>query len=98
MTVHPVRMTGLVIGAPQTYRYFQRIQEQIAEFVTTNSGISKKKFENFMMATGEMAADVGTILYGKEAVESGLIDHLGGLSDALEALHRMIDESKGKKV
>lgn len=98
MTVHPVRMTGLVIGAPQTYRYFQRIQEQIAEFVTTNSAISKKKFENFMMATGEMAADVGTILYGKEAVESGLIDHLGGLSDALEALHLMIDESKGKKV
>ena len=94
MTVHPVRMTGLVIGAPQTYRYFQRIQEQIAEFVTNNSGISKKKFESFMMATGEMATDVGTILYGKEAVASGLIDHLGGLRDALDALHVMIEESK----
>ena len=91
MTVHPVRMTGLVVGAPQTFRYFQRIQEQIADFVTTNSGISKEKFEKYMMATGKMATDVGTILYGKEAVASGLIDKLGGLSDALSALHKMID-------
>jgi ATP-dependent protease ClpP protease subunit len=94
MTVHPVRMTGLVVGAPQTFRYFQRIQEQIADFVTTNSKITKKKFEHYMMATGEMATDVGTILYGKEAVESGLIDHLGGLNDALRALHNMIENSK----
>ncbi len=94
MTVHPVRMTGLVVGAPQTFRYFQRIQEQIADFVTANSGISKKQFEDYMMATGEMATDVGTILYGKEAVESGLIDKLGGLSDALNALHKMIDRQK----
>ena len=92
MTVHPVRMTGLVVGAPQTFRYFQRIQEQIADFVTANSKISREKFEDYMMATGEMATDVGTILYGKEAVASGLIDSLGGLSDALEELHRMIEE------
>ncbi len=96
MTVHPVRMTGLVVGAPQTFRYFQRIQEQIADFVTANSGISKKQFEDYMMATGEMATDVGTILYGKEAVSSGLIDKLGGLNDALNALHKMIDKNKGK--
>ena len=96
MTVHPVRMTGLVVGAPQTFRYFQRIQEQIADFVTANSGISKKQFEGYMMATGEMATDVGTILYGKEAVASGLIDKLGGLSDALSALHKMIDKQKIK--
>lgn len=96
MTVHPVRMTGLVVGAPQTFRYFGRIQEQIADFVTANSGITKKKFEKYMMATGEMATDVGTILYGKEAVSSGLIDHLGGLSDALEALYQMIDDYKEK--
>jgi ATP-dependent protease ClpP protease subunit len=96
MTVHPVRMTGLVVGAPQTFRYFQRIQEQIAEFVTGNSGISKEDFEGYMMATGEMATDVGTILYGREAVASGLIDELGSLSDALSCLHNMIDESKGK--
>ena len=94
MTVHPVRMTGLVVGAPQTYRYFQRIQEQIADFVTENSGISKDKFLGYMMATGEMATDVGTILYGKQAVESGLIDKLGGLSDALSTLHKMIDKKK----
>lgn len=94
MTVHPVRMTGLVVGAPQTFRYFQRIQEQIADFVTANSGISKERFESYMMATGEMATDVGTILYGKEAVASGLIDKLGGLSDALSALHKMIDKRK----
>ena len=96
MTVHPVRMTGLVVGAPQTFRYFQRIQEQIADFVTENSGITKEKFEGYMMATGEMATDVGTILYGKEAVASGLIDKLGGLNDALSALHRMIEKSKKK--
>ena len=90
MTVHPVRMTGLVVGAPQTFRYFQRIQEQIVEFVSNNSKISRKKFEDYMMATGEMATDVGTILYGKEAVASGLIDRLGGLHDALNELHEMI--------
>ena len=100
MTVHPVRMTGLVVGAPQTFRYFQRIQEQIVEFVANNSKIEKARFEQFMMATGEMATDVGTILYGKEAVSSGLIDKLGGLNDALSALHRMIEKQKspnGKK-
>ena len=96
MTVHPVRMTGLVVGAPQTFRYFQRIQEQIADFVTANSHISKDQFEKYMMATGEMATDVGTILYGKEAVSSGLIDRLGGLNDALSALHRMINKKKSK--
>ena len=96
MTVHPVRMTGLVIGAPQTFRYFQRIQEQIADFVTENSGISKEQFEKYMMATGEMATDVGTILYGKEAVSSGLIDKLGGLSDAMAALHKMIEKNNKK--
>ena len=97
MTVHPVRMTGLVVGAPQTYRYFQRIQEQIADFVTANSGISREDFERYMMATGEMATDVGTILYGKEAVASGLIDSLGGISDALEALREMIGNKEQMK-
>ena len=89
-----MRMTGLVVGAPQTYRYFHRIQEQIADFVTANSKISREDFEHYMMATGEMATDVGTILYGKEAVSSGLIDKLGGLHDALSALHKMIERQK----
>lgn len=94
MTVHPVRMTGLVVGAPQTFRYFHRIQEQITDFVTANSNITKEKFEGYMMATGEMATDVGTILYGKDAVASGLIDSLGDLNDALTELHAMIDTQK----
>ncbi len=97
MTVHPVRMTGLVVGAPQTFRYFQRIQEQIADFVTANSGISREQFEGYMMATGEIATDVGTILYGKEAVSSGLIDQLGGLNDALTELRSMIEAGKQDK-
>ena len=96
MTVHPVRMTGLVVGAPQTFRYFQKIQQQIADFVTANSRISRERFESYMMATDELATDVGTILYGKEAVASGLIDKLGGLRDALAALHKMIDADKKK--
>lgn len=94
MTVHPVRMTGLVVGAPQTYRYFNRIQEHIVDFVTANSGVSREVFEKDMMATGDMATDVGTILYGKDAVKCGLIDELGTLSDALKCLHDMIDAEK----
>ena len=94
MTVHPVRMTGLVVGAPQTYRYFERIQDTIADFVIRNSSITRDRFMEFMMATGEMATDVGTILYGRQAVESGLIDELGTLSDALKYLHQKIDDQK----
>ena len=94
MTVHPVRMTGLVVGAPQTFRYFARIQEQIADFVSTNSRIDRETFLSYMMRTGEMATDVGSIVYGKEAVQLGLIDELGGLSDALSCLHRMIEGEK----
>ena len=97
MTVHPVRMTGLVVGAPQTFRYFYRIQEQITDFVTANSGISKEMFEGYMMATGEMATDVGTILYGKDAVACGLIDSLGDLNDALTELHGMIENQRADK-
>ena len=94
MTVHPVRMTGLVVGAPQTFRYFERIQEQIADFVTGNSRVDRDKFLELMMRTGELATDVGTIVYGREAVQLGLIDELGGLSDALGCLHRMILEAE----
>lgn len=91
MTIHPVRMTGVVIGAPQTFRYFSRIQEQIVSFVTDNSRISREQLLKLMMATDEMAADIGTVIYGAQAVECGLIDRLGGLADALECLHRLID-------
>lgn len=92
MMIHPVRMSGLVVGAPATYHYIRRIQEHITDFVTENSGISREKFLEYMMATGKIATDVGTIVYGREAVRSGLIDRLGSLHDALEALHTMIGE------
>ena len=97
MTIHPVRMTGTLIGAPQTYQYLQRIREQIVEFVTLNSGIDRETFLHYMMATGEMASDVGTVIYGQQAVDCGLIDAVGSLSDALDALHQMIDAEAGER-
>lgn len=97
MTIHPVRLTGVVIGAPQTYNYFSKIQDRIVRFVTANSNISRERFNEMMMATGEMASDVGTVVYGEEAVESGLVDMVGGLSDALSYLHGRIDEERRKK-
>ena len=92
MTIHPVRISGTVIGAPQTYHYFQRIQDQIVDFVCSNSEIEKGTFLKLMLNTDELAQDVGSVLYGEQAVEQGLIDQLGGLSDALDVLHQMIDE------
>lgn len=94
MTIHPVRLTGVVIGVSQTYNYFGKIQERIVQFVTENSNISREKFTKMMLNTGELAADVGTVIYGEEAVAAGLIDQLGGLSDALEYLHHEIDMAK----
>ena len=97
MTIHPVRLNGLVIGVPQTFYYFERIQERIIQFVTANSGIKREAFTKLMLQTGELAADVGSIIYGEEAVELGLIDRIGGLSDALACLHEMIAERKPEK-
>jgi len=94
MTIHPVRLTGVVIGVPQTYNYFSKIQDRIVSFVTKHSNISRRRFIEMMMKTGELAADVGTVIYGEEAVRRGLIDQLGGLSDALEWLHREIRAQK----
>lgn len=97
MTIHPVRISGTVVGAPATYQYFNRIQERIVEFVTANSRIKRDKFLEYMMATGELASDVGTVIYGKEAVDCGLIDRLGSLGDALEVLHHQIEKQAGKQ-
>ena len=94
MTIHPVRLNGLVIGVPQTFYYFERIQERILQFVTANSSIKRETFTKLMLQTGELAADVGSVIYGEEAVELGLIDRIGGLSDALSGLHEMIEERK----
>lgn len=90
MTIHPVRMSGVVIASPTTYEYFQSIQDRIVGFVTGHSHISSEKFLRLMMATGQMSTDIGTVVGGSEAVECGLIDEVGTLHDALEALHEMI--------
>lgn len=94
MTIHPVRLTGVVIGVPQTFNYFGKIQERIVQFITENSEIKKEKLIEFMLRTGELAADVGSVIYGQEAVETGLIDQLGGLSDVLEYLHDEINKKR----
>ncbi|MEG1028162.1 MAG: ATP-dependent Clp protease proteolytic subunit, partial [Oscillospiraceae bacterium] len=94
MTIHPVRMNGLVLGVPQTMNYFERMQDRITDFVVSNSKISKEKFLMYMMNTKELVTDVGTTLTGEEAVTQGLIDNLGGLSDALECLSNMIKEKE----
>ncbi len=94
MMLHPVRMTGLVIGAPQSWQYFAKTQQRIAEFITSHSHITPEKLNELMMATDQMANDVGTIIDGKQAVECGLIDSLGTLSDALAYLHEEIDKRK----
>lgn len=91
MTIHPVRINGVVIGVPQTYNYFSRIQERIVSFVTEHSHISREDYVSYMSKTDELANDVGSVIYGREAVDSGLIDQLGTLSDALDYLHREID-------
>lgn len=94
MTIHPVRLNGLIIGVPQTFNYFERIQERIIEFVVHNSHVKKEDFTRMMLQTGVLAADVGSVIYGEEAVKVGLIDQIGGLSDALACLHQMIDERR----
>jgi len=89
MTVHPVRLNGVVIGVSQTYEYFAKTQERIVRFVTENSRVPREKFLELMLRTGEIANDVGTILSGEEAVACGLIDQVGTLSQALAWLHEM---------
>lgn len=97
MTIHPVRMSGTVIAAPQTYHYFERLQDRIVDFVTRNCAIDREKFLSLMLKTGEMAADVGSVVYGEEAVRLGLIDQVGTLSDALEWLYGQIEQSGRRK-
>ncbi len=94
MTIHPVRMNGLVLGVPQTLSYFEQMQERIVRFVSDNSGISSDRFREMMLATGELVMDVGTVLSGEAAVKEGLIDSMGTLSDALNYLYEMINENK----
>ena len=96
MTIHPVRMNGLVIGVPQTLSYFDKMQERIVRFVCENSNITSEEFRRLMMETGELMMDVGTVLNGEDAVKEGLIDSLGGLSDAMDCLYGLIEQAQGK--
>lgn len=98
MTVHPIRMNGLVIGVPQTFYYFERIQDRITRFITANSNIKREDLTRLMLQTGELAADVGSVIYGEEAVELGLIDRIGGLSDALDCLYAMVAERRNEEI
>lgn len=96
MTVHPVRITGLVVGAPQTYTYFKKMQDRITDFIVTHSGCTKERFDSLLSQNNDMATDVGSILEGEEAVEYGLIDRVGGLGDALEHLEKLVEEARKK--
>lgn len=97
MTVHPVRMSGTMIAAPQTYRYFDKLQESIVRFVAAHSQIRAETFRELMLRTDEMANDVGSVLYGEDAVALGLMQQVGTLKDALAALYRAIDEGNKRK-
>lgn len=97
MTIHPLRLNGMIIGVPQTYEYFDKMQERVVQFVSKNSKISRDKFRDLMLKTGELANDVGTVLFGEEAVKNGLINQIGGISDSLKKLYELIDLDRIRK-
>lgn len=98
MTIHPVRLSGTVIGVSQMFHYFERTQERILQFVTRNSRMRREDFLRLMLETGELTGDVGSVIYGEEAVSLGLIDQVGGLGDALACIYQQIEERRaGKK-
>lgn len=98
MTIHPVRMNGLVLGIPQTLSYFEKMQERIVNFVVRNSKMTSKRFRHLMMNTGELVMDVGTVLNGEDAVKEGLIDELGSLSDAIIFLNSQIENNDENEI
>jgi ATP-dependent protease ClpP protease subunit len=97
MTIHPIRLNGLVIGVPQTYEYLDKMQDRVVRFTTTHSNITEKKFRELMFRTGELARDIGTVLVGKEAVEVGLIDAVGGIGDAVHKINMLIEDWKHRR-
>lgn len=97
MTIHPVRLSGTVIGVSQMFDYFQRTQDRILQFIIDHSHIDRETLLKLMLETGELTGDIGSVIYGKEAVKAGLIDHVGGLREALECLHEQIDKEKQDK-
>ena len=94
MTLHPVRTNGLVLGVPQAFTYFERMQQRITGFVAGNSRMSEQRFMQLCLNTGELVTDMGSVLDGDKAVEEGLIDRLGSLSDAIGALYEMIEQDE----
>ena len=94
MTLHPVRINGLVLGVPQSFDYIEKMQDRVISFITAHSHISAEQFKKYMMNTGELTRDIGTIVVGQSAVDSGLIDSVGGLKESLAALHEMIEKNK----
>lgn len=96
MIIHPIRMNGLIIGVPQTFEYFNKMQERIIEFITATSNIDRKALKKLMLQTDELLNDMGTILIGKQAVDIGIIDEVGGISLALKKLNELIDKNKSE--
>ena len=94
MIIHPVRMSGTVIGVPQTFEYFEKIQERILDFISTHSNITKQRLKQLMLDTGQLAKDVGSVLVGKEAVNEGLINEDGGINKAIQKLYELIEQKK----
>ncbi|WP_227766555.1 ATP-dependent Clp protease proteolytic subunit [Zhaonella formicivorans] len=96
MTIHPIRLTGLVIGVPQTYEYLDKMQDRVINFVTRHSNVTEEKFRELMFRTGELARDIGTVLVGRDAVKIGLINEVGGIGQAVKKLKALIEEHKVK--
>ena len=94
MTIHPIRLSGLIIGVPQTFEYLEKMQERVVKFVTRHSKVGEEVFKELMFKTGELTRDIGTTVIGQDAVKYGLIDEVGGLGDALRRLNRLIAERK----
>ncbi|MED4953597.1 ATP-dependent Clp protease proteolytic subunit [Paenibacillus macerans] len=97
MTIHPIRMTGLVIGVPQTFEYIEKMQERVVRFVTTHSRISEQQFKELMFKTGELNRDIGTAVGGTDAVKYGLIDAIGGIGEGLSKLNSLIESRRNEK-
>ncbi|MBY4603961.1 MULTISPECIES: translocation-enhancing protein TepA [Bacillus] len=97
MTIHPVRLTGLVIGVPQTFEYLDKMQERVVNFVTSHSNVNEDKFKELMFSKGNLTRDIGTNVVGKDAVEYGLIDHVGGVGQAISKLNELIEEARAEE-
>ncbi|MBA4549614.1 ATP-dependent Clp protease proteolytic subunit [Thermoactinomyces intermedius] len=98
MTIHPVRLSGLVIGVPQTFEYMEKMQDRVIRFISTHSNITEEKIRELMFRTGDLARDIGTNVIGKDAVKYGLIDEVGGISEALAELNKMVETNKQREI